>query len=245
MSDPKRAKRSGTKRKHQDTLPDLAAQAAQTSHSRLDILPDPTAHKVQYDTVKSHLEGLNSVDICALSPKRLHKLSEDQKLSCLILKYGFNAVSTCAAALTRLPVSLPKSQLLKVISQQTSLPTTDVATLLEMLRNHCSNLLTSAMWPNVNLPNLMAPGVSECIQCGSSLAPYHSCDVTCYTLTGPSKFTKVTLRCQGCRILYNYSQFGNKNDTGFRFYPNQQEYVEVTDTVYYERGLLEFQCSLA
>ena len=231
---PKRVKRSGTKRER---------EAASCSHSN--ILPDPTVHKAEYETLKSHLEGLKSVDICAVSPKRLRKLSEDHKLSCLILKYGFKAVSTCAASLTRLPVSLPQSHLLKVISQETSLPTSHVATLCGMLREHCSSLLTSAIWPNVNLPNMMTPGVNECIQCGSNLTPYHSCNVTCYTLTGPSKFTKVTLRCQGCNILYNYSQLGNKNATGFRFYPNQQEYVEVTDTVFYERGLLEFQCSLA
>lgn len=242
---PKRVKRSGTKCERQDCL--LVPERAQATScsARNNILPDPAVHKAEYETLKSHLEGLTAIDICALSPKRLLKLSDDQKLSCLILKYGYKAVSTCAASLTRLPTSLPQSHLLKVISQQTSLPTSDVATLCRMLREHCSSLLISAMWPSVNLPNMMAPSVNECMQCGSNLTPYHSCDVTCYTLTGPSKFTKVTLRCQGCKILYNYSQLGDKNATGFRFYPNQQEYVEVTDTVFYERGLLEFQCSLA
>ena len=57
---PKRAKRSVPER----------AQAASCS-ARKNILPDPVVHKAEYETLKSHLEGLTAIDICALSPKRL------------------------------------------------------------------------------------------------------------------------------------------------------------------------------
>ena len=56
---------------------------------------------------------------------------------------------------------------------------------------------------------------------------------------------KNRLRCLSCRVLYNYSQFGDKHGIGFRFYDECQEMVEVTDGVMFERQLLEYQCSLA
>ena len=144
--------------------------------------------------------------IIAFSSKKLSKLSEDVKLSCLILRCGFKVVCTCASGLTQLPTSLPQSYLLNLLSQETDLPISDVAALCDMLEDHCSTLLATTTWPNAaDLPKVIAPGVDECIQCGSNLVSYHSCDVTCYTLHGPAKFTKVSLHCQGCGVLYNYS----------------------------------------
>ena len=211
-----------------------------------DILPDPIAHKAQYARLKDSIESLKLNNIGAFSSKKLSKLSEGDKLACLILRYGFKVVCMCASGLTQLPTSLPRSYLLNLLSQGTDLSTSDVAALCDMLKDHCSTLLATTMWPNAtDLPKVIAPGVDECIQCGSNLVSYHSCGVTCYTLHGPTKFTKVSLRCQGCGILYNYSKFGNKHETGFRFYPNQREYVEVSDTVFFERSLLELQCCLA
>ena len=55
---------------------------------------------------------------------------------------------------------------------------------------------------------------------------------------------KVTLRCQSCNLYYNYSMWGNKQQTGFILYCQQQQYIEVRDTIYFEQGLLDFQCSL-
>ena len=65
------------------------------------------------------------------------------------------------------------------------------------------------------------------------------------TLSGVKPVTKVTLRCQPCKLLYNYSQFGNKSELGFRYYQEMQPMVEVTDATFVERKLLEFQCNLA
>ena len=47
------------------------------------------------------------------------------------------------------------------------------------------------------------------------------------------------------RISYNYCQFGSKKSMGFRFYPMQREYIEATDTSYFEQSHTEFQCCLA
>ena len=161
-------------------------------------LPDPSPSDKgsgEPDYLKGNLESLKHIDISTFSSKKLSKLSEDDKLSCLIMKYGFNVVCTCASGLTQLPTSLPQSYLLNVLSQETGLPRSGVATLCNILKDHCSNLLAGTVWPNVaDLPKMIAPGVDECIQCGSNLVSYHSCNVTCYTFRGPADFTKVTLR---------------------------------------------------
>lgn len=68
--------------------------------------------------------------------------------------------------------------------------------------------------------------------------------VKCYTLDGYCEGIKFTLRCRECNLGYNYSQFGNKSD-GFRFYPEERKFIEVSDTVFFSREMLEFQCSLA
>ena len=42
----------------------------------------------------------------------------------------------------------------------------------------------------------------------------------------------------------NYAQFGNKTHKGFCFYPNARPAIEVTDTVFFDRQLQEWQCAL-
>ena len=81
---------------------------------------------------------------------------------------------------------------------------------------------------------------SYCFQCDIILL----IQVKCYTLDGYKDGTKSTLRCRQCNISYNYSQFCDKVETGFRFYPEQRSFVEVSDTVFFSRELLEFQCCM-
>ena len=38
---------------------------------------------------------------------------------------------------------------------------------------------------------------------------------------------------------------GEEKSTGFKYYVGQREYVEVADKVFFDRPLIEFQCSLA
>ena len=47
---------------------------------------------------------------------------------------------------------------------------------------------------------------------------------------------KFTLRCTRCKLLYNYAQYGNKHELGFRYYPFQRDFVEASDTTYMERS---------
>ncbi len=64
------------------------------------------------------------------------------------------------------------------------------------------------------------------------------------TTSGLKTAKKITLRCKKCSILFNYAMYGNKEATGFQFYHSEREYIEVS-TLYFERRLLEWQCSLA
>ncbi len=80
------------------------------------------------------------------------------------------------------------------------------------------------------------------------------CTILIYT-TGTLKYYEIlentlkgfTLRCKKCSILFNYViMYGNKEATGFQFHHSEREYdIEVSDTLYFERRLLEWQCSLA
>ena len=61
-------------------------------------------------------------------------------------------------------------------------------------------------------PVVLAPPVAECSNCGKGLVSYHSCNVKLYTLNGLQDGVKMTLRCLDCRLLYNYSNYGNKHE---------------------------------
>lgn len=92
---------------------------------------------------------------------------------------------------------------------------------------------------------VLGPPVSQCYDCDRNLVAYHTCAAKYYTCRGAAVVDKVTLRCNNCDLFYNYAMFGNKERLGFRHYPFEREAVEASDCVYFERSLLELQCSLA
>ncbi len=77
-----------------------------------------------------------------------------------------------------------------------------------------------------------------------NLVENHHCTVKLYTLAGAFAVEKITLRCTKCSLSYNYDKWGNKRARGFAYYSEQREFVEVNDTTYFDRQLLELQCSL-
>lgn len=53
----------------------------------------------------------------------------------------------------------------------------------------------------------LAPPVSDCIMCGSSLTTHNKPVTTiCYTIAGPIPAMKVSLRCDTCRVNYGYGK---------------------------------------
>ncbi len=123
--------------------------------------------------------------------------------------------------------------------------TTEDATFLqEFVKEQCPSLLR-ALGVESEGPPVLGPPTSICYECGSNLVEYHHCQVKYYTLQGVRVGQKNTLRCSDCKVLYNYSQFGNKRELGFRYYDEARRIVEATDVAYFQRELLELQCSLA
>ena len=121
----------------------------------------------------------------------------------------------------------------------------DVVVLEEFITSQCPVTLSDFLPASQDMPSILAPPVSQCYDCDGNLVSNHSTQVKCYTTSGAKFATKITLRCRRCSLTYNYAHFGNKNELGFRHYPVAQPFVEVSDTVYFNRKVLELQCSLA
>lgn len=92
---------------------------------------------------------------------------------------------------------------------------------------------------------ILCPPVDCCINDGGTLIANHKPTiVTVYTLTGPEVAEKYSLKCMSCQCIYNYSMFGNKFKEGERYYNEPRELIDISDTVFCERSLYEFFCSL-
>ena len=217
---------------------------APSKKPKVDLLPDPLSLASEAKQTKSAFRALNALELFEQDGRRLQKLSEDQKLSWAIIKYGWSTVNTIGRCLASLPCSLTEARRMKFVE----MACTDLVgraalnAMVTFLSEQCPNFLSSLATDEVIS---LAPPVAECIECGHRLVSYHTCDVTVYSLKGVKSVSKVTLRCQQCGLLYGYSQFGNKHEVGFRFYPQIQLMVEATDTVFVERRMLELHCSLA
>ena len=86
--------------------------------------------------------------------------------------------------------------------------------------------------------------------CEQPLVSYNSCQVKCYTTNGISTGKKFTLSncCLRCTLYFNYAQFGNKRERGFRFYPMQRSLNFCWSIRVYTQRItiaIEFQCCLA
>ena len=94
-------------------------------------------------------------------------------------------------------------------------------------------------------PVLLTPPSNTCSVCSRLLTLHNKpCDVAVYSLCGKTKGLKFSLRCECCKINYNYDRYGNKS-TGWCLYKTSRPLVEATDVCFLDRILLEFQCTLA
>ena len=222
----------------------MAAVKKRKVSDRKNELPDPLlmmaeakAAKKNAKNVFTAMESLNLLD----SNINLEKFSEDKKLAWIIAKYGWKAVSSIRSCLNNCPSSLTDLQRRQLFIKECP----DISQFSEIstfLAKQCPNFLFDS--PEGRF-EMLAPPIGKCSDCGNTLSTYHSCEVKLFTFNGVKTLPKTTLRCQPCNLLYNYSQFGNKSKEGFRYYEAIQPFVEVTDAVFVERRLLEFQCNLA
>lgn len=177
----------------------------------------------------SHSEGVPQAE--ALSP--------DALTIWLIAKFGITEVQKMASILTALPETLTPSQKVRYFKQLSGRES-DSDFLCTIIQR--SSLTAGTYNHDVKV---VAPPVKQCNKCAANLTENHHCRVKLYTLTGMHEAEKVTLRCLKCKLSYNYDKWGDKNENGFRYYPEQRQFVEVNDTTYFQRQLLDLQCSLA
>lgn len=184
------------------------------------------------------LKDINLMNIMSNS------LSEECSLLWLISLYGLPLIFRVLSCFNALPKALTENQMLHYLSRYCGCPVEETKALLSFVQTSCPSLL-EMLRPQDDLPVVLAPPVGECIVCGRRLVSNHCTKVKYYAEGGVSYADKVTLRCVDCKLFYNLTQYGNKSDLGFRFYPEVGRVVEATDSVCATRSLGEFQCSLA
>ena len=101
------------------------------------------------------------------------------------------------------------------------------------------------VFASLNFPVLLTPPTGHCLKCGSGLTSNNkACDVSVYGLRGKVPGLKFCLRCERCKINYNYDRYGNKSN-GWSLYEEIRPLVEASDVCFVERDLLSLQVSFA
>ena len=179
--------------------------------------------------------------------ERLTRMDHDAVLTWLIAQYGSKELFSIMRLIELLPKSLTKHQTITLLKHSCrGVTENELATIFTLLTEYCSDHLSNFSQPAAHdNVNVMAPPTRICYECGSALTAYHNCEVRYYTCTQATMAKKYTLQCTKCSLIYNFGQFGNKSHRGFRFYPEARPAIEVTDTVFFSRQLLEWQCALA
>ncbi len=221
-----------SRRKRAKLLPDLEEVASKVRGTK----------KVLDEFIRA-MEAVKSLSLVHEMSRQLNTMTEDQVFSLLVCKFGIASVSQASALLSRLPPSTPDHMKQRYLLAH-GLADPELTSMVETLRSMCPSALKALQSTSSDLL-LLAPPTRVCLECGKDLTTYHDCTVKYYTLQGFATIDKLSLRCQDCELLYNYSQYGNKHSLGFRYYDVKRDNVEVNDCVYFDRNLLEFQCSLA
>ena len=193
------------------------------------------------DTLLQNVSEMSKLDfrgpLCDLS-----SVPENVKVCWLISRFSLETVMKISQCHRDLPTGLTVKQHKSFVAERTDASVEDADFIEDFISNHCPSLIK---FSSLKYQRILSPPTSICLECGRDLVQYHQCSIKCYSMSGLEAATKITLRCIKCSLLYNYSQFGNKRELGFRFYPEPREYIEATDAILIHRQLLELQCSLA
>lgn len=192
--------------------------------------------------LKSSIANLKTTDLFQI--QNPSSVTEEISILWLVARHGLSKIVNVCHCWNKLPSTLTELQQARYIAKYSKVPENEIREFMTFIRSSCPSLLDT-LAGELDAPVVLAPPVKHCLQCGNQLVSYHTCKVRYYTEQKASLVDKVTLRCMGCKLFYNITQYGNKSELGFRFYPMIGETVEATDTVYAKRSLLEFQCALA
>ena len=216
--------------------PAMAAEKKGILPSVSDLLGQSKRQKTALTSVRHACSILRSED--NLNGLDQNELDVDDKAILAVARHGLTTVVKSIKLMQSIPAALGR-QRKALIAAECNISTDEIDSLTELLEDHSEYFCDS------DVSIVLVPPVVQCFDCEKGLVTNHVTKVKCYSCTGASFGTKITLRCKHCSISYNYSQFGNKRENGFRYYPMRQEYVEASDTVFIHRQLLEVQCCLA
>ncbi len=158
--------------------------------AKADVLPEPLTLPRRSKSLKSAFGDVEALNLFEESPRRLERLSEDRKA---VGKYGWHTVRSVGAHVSSLPGSLTDSQRLNFLEM--ACPGEEKETLSELctfLAEQCIYFVGTLAIAASDVVQVHAPPVTECVECGSWLVSYHSCDVKLYTLQGVKCVSKVS-----------------------------------------------------
>ena len=74
---------------------------------------------------------------------------------------------------------------------------------------------------SLGFPVLLTPPTGVCIVCSGTLSEHNkTCDVSMYGLLGKVAGRKFSLRCDRCKLNYNYNRYGDRT-RGWNLYESQ------------------------
>ena len=203
--------------------------------------------KLSISTITAARASLSEVTLSDIGVAPLRSLSPEEFMAWLVARFGVKESKKICSVAASIPPTLTSAQRDRYIQKHLgSGPSTEATSVCSLVSEECCSLTDLQVSNSTSLPQLiLAPPVKQCLRCDGNLVENHHCVVKVYRMTSFMEADKVTLRCRKCRITYNYAMWGDKHTNGFIYYGTPREFVEVTDTAYMDRKLLELQCSLA
>ncbi len=191
-----------------------------------------------------HSNGLVRVPLQEVAGGRLKQARESDKICWLIATRSLDTVAKVCTALQQIPVGVTKKRRVQAVQERAGVTVDEAEFMSSFITKQCPSMVKLFQVPSDSTP-IFGPPVDTCYGCGGQLVSNHSCQVKVYTCEGAKVAEKLTTRCMNCNLYYGYAQYGNKREVGFRYYPEEREAVEVTDGVYFDRRVLDLQCSFA
>ncbi len=246
-----------------------------SKRSKVDFSPEAILREIHDG--KELFNSINSLksNLCVKKVSELLRLRRKENdidaASLLALMFSFDTVSWVMAAIQHVPrvFSRRKNSRAKIIFEITNsfcqekhlslsvvheivkcvevfVPELNV---LETQRTRFKDALASLNGKvGINYDGFIAPPVENCTLCGTALtAPNALSSCTLFTMDGPKPCTKLSPRCQGCKVSYGRSMTHHSSGNAF-YYPKEiikkDNLVEVTNVVYMEKKLYKWIPSL-
>jgi hypothetical protein len=165
-------------------------------------------------------------------------------------KYEEHVVSYIQYFIPELRV-LPESLRLEIINMVTGISRKDASVVFEACSVLNENAQPARIAPDFKdlsvrgYPVLLLSPTSNCLNCKGLLTQHNKpCEASVHSLRGKAVGLKFSLRCEKCKLNFNYDRYGNTTK-GWKLYEEARPLVEATDVCFVDRRLMEFQLALA